>query len=82
METVQGKRIEHYSIQKTLGTGGSCKVKLAYDTNNNNKKVAVKILNDNLGDDEMALLNNEITIMNNLGHKHVVKYLNHGQADY
>jgi serine/threonine protein kinase len=55
---------------------------LAYDTKNNNRKVAVKILNDNLGDDEMALLNNEITIMNNLNHKHVVKYLSHGQADY
>jgi len=45
-----GKWIGDYQILQTLGTGGSCKVKLAYDSTRNNKKCAVKILNDDLGD--------------------------------
>ena len=55
-----GKMFGQYEILRTLGTGGTCKVKLALDTNNGNRKVAVKILNDNLGDDEKDFLRNEI----------------------
>lgn len=47
-----GKFIGEYKILKTLGTGASCKVKLAEDTSNNNKRVAVKILNNNLGKED------------------------------
>lgn len=43
-----GKYIGRYRILKTLGTGASCKVKLAEDTLNGNKRVAVKIMNQNV----------------------------------
>ena len=42
------KMIGQYGIGRTLGDGGSCKVKLGYDTENGNKKVAIKIMNDDL----------------------------------
>jgi hypothetical protein len=41
------KRIGKYTIMRTLGSGGSCKVKLGLDTSTG-KKVAVKIMNDDL----------------------------------
>ena len=77
------KYINQYRILKTIGTGGFCKVKLAEDTHNGNKRVAVKILNgDALGDDEKKMLYEEINMMQNLNHKYCVRYLNHGQAEY
>ena len=36
---------ERYNILRTLGSGGSCKVKLAEDLENKGKKVAIKIMN-------------------------------------
>ena len=76
------KTLGKYNILKTIGNGGSCKVKLAEDTSNNNKKVAIKIMNDNMGAEEKALLNNEITVMSKLSHQNIVKYLEFGQCDY
>ena len=56
-----GKFIGSYKILKTLGTGASCKVKLGLDTENENKMVAIKILNDDMGKLERELLFNEIS---------------------
>ena len=58
-----GKFIGQYRILKTLGTGASCKVKLAEDTLNGNKRVAVKIMNENIGEAEKSLLYTEINTM-------------------
>tara|TARA_B110000285_G_C14884571_1_gene495541 strand:+ start:90 stop:272 length:183 start_codon:yes stop_codon:yes gene_type:complete len=57
------KTIGKYTILRTLGSGGSCKVKLAENTADGNKKVAVKIMNDDMGQEEKALLKNEVDIM-------------------
>ena len=38
----RGKRLGKYTILQTLGSGGSCKVKLAEDEHGN--KVALKIM--------------------------------------
>lgn len=50
------KSIGQYTILRTLGSGGSCKVKLAEDTQDNNRRVAVKIMNDDMSKDEKNLL--------------------------
>jgi serine/threonine protein kinase len=47
MHTSTTKKIDKYTILRTLGSGGSCKVKLGLDTSTG-KKVAVKIMNDHL----------------------------------
>ena len=47
MQASSQKKIGKYTIMRTLGTGGSCKVKLGLDTSTG-KKVAVKIMNDDL----------------------------------
>ena len=44
------KKIGKYKIFRTLGSGASCKVKLGFDTVSK-KKVAVKIIKADLGDD-------------------------------
>ena len=46
MESIT-KKIGKYNILRTLGSGGSCKVKLGLDTSTG-KKVAIKIMNDDL----------------------------------
>ena len=55
---------------------------MAYDTKNDNKKVAVKILNDDLGEMETKLLHGEIEQMKEINHRHVIKYLDHGNKEY
>jgi serine/threonine protein kinase len=77
-----GKFIGQYRILKTLGTGASCKVKLAEDTLNGNKRVAVKIMNENIGEAEKSLLYTEINTMQCLNHKNIVKYLECGHKEY
>lgn len=49
METLKTKTLGKYQILRSLGSGGSCKVKSALDPDTN-KKVAIKILNQKLGD--------------------------------
>jgi serine/threonine protein kinase len=63
---------------RTLGSGGSCKVKLA-KVNSDGQHCAVKIMNDGMGDDEKALLKNEVEIMVKLNHDNVVNYIEWGQ---
>jgi len=82
MESTKEKYIEQYQILQTLGKGASCKVKLAFDTANNNKKVAVKILNPDLGEDVKELLLDEINSLDKIDHPHVIKYLKRGKSEY
>ena len=78
MDIVPNKRIGPYEIGRTLGDGGSCKVKLAYDTNNDNKKVAIKIMNMDLSLEVRKQLEMEIKAMMYLKHQHVLEILAHG----
>ena len=82
LDIIMSKTIGKYTILRTLGSGGSCKVKLAENTADGNKKVAVKIMNDDMGQEEKALLKNEVEIMCALNHQNVVNYLEWGQDDY
>ena len=54
------KTLGRFEIGRTLGRGGSCKVKLGYDTENFNQKVAIKIINDDLDEDDLKQINLEI----------------------
>jgi serine/threonine protein kinase len=72
---------ERYEILRTLGSGGSCKVKLAFDKKSR-QKVAVKIMNDDMGEEEKKLLSNEVKTMVDLNHENVVNYIEWGTDDY
>jgi serine/threonine protein kinase len=65
-------KIGRFEIMRTLGTGASCKVKLALDTETG-KKVAVKIINDNMDLKLKELVMTEVQAMENLEHPHVIK---------
>ena len=78
MEIDAPKRIGQYAIGRTLGDGGSCKVKLAYDTLNNNKKVAIKIMNMDLSLEVRKQCETEIEAMMYLKHQHVLEIIAHG----
>ena len=62
----QGK-IGVYEIIKTIGTGASCKVKLGIDTCSG-RKVAIKIINDNMEQKLKDLLQVEVKAMAMLNH--------------
>ena len=67
-------RIGRFEIMRTLGTGASCKVKLALDTETG-KKVAVKIINDHMDLKLKELVMTEVQAMENLDNPHVIKQI-------
>lgn len=73
--------INNYECIQTLGTGASCKVKLAIDKNTN-RKVAVKIMNDSMSPEMKKLVLTEVNAMKNLDHTHVIKQIETGSAEY
>lgn len=70
---MQGK-IGNYEIIKTIGSGASCKVKQAIDTVSG-KKVALKIMNDDLDQKDKNLLKTELQAMSVLKHPNIVETL-------
>ena len=60
-----------WSVLRTIGTGGSCKVKLGNDPQTNTK-VAIKIMNDDLGQQAKDLLQTEIEKMKLLQHENII----------
>ena len=75
-------KLGKYEIKRTLGSGASCKVKLAVDTETG-AKVAVKIMKNSLDDATRELIMNEISAMLNINnHPNVVQLLDHGNAEY
>jgi serine/threonine protein kinase len=65
------KTLGKYQILKTLGNGASCKVKLALDPETG-RKVAIKIINDNMDAKMKELVMNEVKAMEKLMHHHVI----------
>jgi serine/threonine protein kinase len=61
--------------------GASCKVKLGYDLNSN-RKVAVKIMKDNLDDKMKKLILTEVAAMTVLQHPNVVQQVEFGEDVY
>ena len=75
------KRIGRFNLIRTLGSGMSCKVKLALDTKTG-KKVALKILKDNMGQRDRELVETEVAAMKNLKHPNVIEQVECGQEMY
>ena len=65
------KTLDQYIVLKTLGSGGTSKVKLGYDTDNK-RKVAIKMLKDNLSEKTLKLVFQEVQIMKELKHPNVL----------
>jgi serine/threonine protein kinase len=64
-------KIGKYEIVRTLGTGASCKVKLAIDSESG-RKVAIKVINDNMDQALKQLVMAEVKAMENLKHDNVI----------
>ena len=75
------KTIGKYQILRSLGNGGTCKVKSAINTETN-QKVAIKILNENLGDQATKLVMDEVDTMKEFTHINIIKLLDYGKALY
>jgi len=75
------KSIGKYTILRTLGRGASCKVKLAFDTELG-RKVAVKIMNENIDDTTKKLVLAEVEAMAKLKHLHVIDQIEFGVGIY
>ena len=65
------KRLGKYQILRTLGSGGSCKVKLGIDTRNG-KKVAIKVIKNDMEQKLKDLLQVEVKAMACLNHDNIV----------
>ncbi len=75
------KRIGKYEILRTLGSGASCKVKLGLDTESG-RKVAIKIMSDNMDAKMKELLMTEVEAMALLKNQHVVDQIEYGDGVY
>lgn len=62
MQSTNEKSLGKYRVLKTLGSGGTCKVKLGFDLENN-RKVALKILKDDLSEATKKLVLEEVKVM-------------------
>jgi serine/threonine protein kinase len=60
-----------YELIRTIGSGASCKVKLAKEIESG-RNVAIKIIKDSLDENLRSLLMNEVVAMNNLEHENVI----------
>ena len=78
---VKTKSLGKYSILRSLGSGGSCKVKSAYDPDLK-KKVAIKILNEKLGSQASKLVMDEVDSMKHFTHKNIISVYDYGKAKY
>lgn len=74
MPTTLGK----YTIGKTLGTGASCKVKLAKD--DSDTRFAIKILSED--EDNTRLIKTEIAALSVLKHPNIVNLIELGRDVY
>jgi serine/threonine protein kinase len=74
-------KIGKYEIVRTLGTGASCKVKLAIDSESG-RKVAIKVINDNMDQALKQLVMAEVKAMENLKHDNVITQVHYGEDMY
>lgn len=73
--------IGKYKILRTLGKGASCKVKLGLDVESG-RKVAVKIINDNMDANLKKLVMTEVEAMSKLDNNHVINQMEYGNDMY
>ena len=66
------KKLGKYQVLRTLGSGGSCKVKLGYNPETG-EKVAIKMMNSDLDAKTQELVLTEVQAMSKLKHKYVIE---------
>jgi len=74
-------KIGKYDILRTLGSGASCKVKMALDTETG-RKVAIKIINDNLDEKMLELVKVEVEAMSKFQHVNIIEQQEYGNGVY
>lgn len=74
-------QIGRFKIQRTIGSGGSCKVKSGLDTATG-RTCAVKIMNDDMDDGSTKLVMTEMEAMSKLAHPNVLSVLEYGMDKY
>ena len=75
------KTLGRFQILRTLGSGATSKVKLAVDTETN-QKVAIKILKQHWFNNARELINSEIEAMRSLQHDNIVQLVSYGEDKY
>ena len=66
------KRLGKYQILRTLGSGGSCKVKLGFNPETG-EKVAIKIMSTELDAKTQELVLTEVQAMSKLKHQYIIE---------
>ena len=69
-----------YKLIRNLGKGASCEVKLAKHLINN-ESFAIKIFQKSNDEKLEELFLNEVSVMDTLKHKNVIKYIEYGTGD-
>jgi|TARA_B110000305_G_C19354764_1_gene596181 serine/threonine protein kinase len=64
-------KLGKYEVLRTLGSGASCKVKMGMDSDSG-KKVAIKIMNDNMDEKLKELVMVEVKAMENMKHVNII----------
>jgi serine/threonine protein kinase len=58
-------------VLRTLGSGASCKVKLGVDTESG-RKVAIKVMNQNMSEQDKKLVMTEVEALQGLLHENII----------
>ena len=74
-------KLGKYNVLRTLGSGASCKVKMGHDTESG-RKVAIKIMNDNLDEKMKDLVLTEVKAMENMNHTNIITQIEYGEGVY
>ena len=68
-------------MQRTLGSGASCKVKLGLDTSTN-RSVAIKVMNGDMDEGEKKLIMTEVEALQGLKHANIINQIEIGHDTY
>lgn len=74
MEQEYGQ-VDNYHLLKEIGTGASCQVFVGFLDGNRDKKLAIKLINENSTfsrEEDMRMMETECKILSKVKHKHIV----------
>ena len=74
-------KIGRFKVSRTIGSGGSCKVKLGRDSETG-ENVAVKIMKDDMDADDLKLVLTEVESLRSVEHENVIRVLECGEGEY
>lgn len=74
-------KIGRFNIGRTLGSGATCKAKLAVDTETG-RQVAVKILNGDMSENDKKMITDEVEALQAFKHKNVLTMFEVGHSMY